>query len=288
MKQTALALSHLVRDPVPPGRAADHRLQPRRPPAHAGAARRRRAGVGAGHQPPARADARAAAPAAAPRRRAGRARRHRRRADRAHRRRRARRTSTGRRRRRRCARRSPRSTSCARSGARAQHLHARRRPGAGAVRRRRWPGGPGAGLHARHRRGSASTSSPTTSAPAAAAADPAIGDCRPGGSGGAGRAEPAMSGGREAAVESACLAGGDPAVSGGLHAEVRRTAQRPTSAADPLEQHPLDVARRHRTRCVLRTASTSQRKRSTQVLTSDASCVASRSPWNASPSYSQP
>ena len=46
-------------DPVPPRRAADHRVQPRGAAAHPGGARRGRAGVGAGHQPPARPDARA-------------------------------------------------------------------------------------------------------------------------------------------------------------------------------------------------------------------------------------
>ena len=57
MKQTALALSHLVETRFRAGRAAGDRVQPRRAPALAGAAGRRRAGVGAGHQPAARADA---------------------------------------------------------------------------------------------------------------------------------------------------------------------------------------------------------------------------------------
>ena len=97
MKQTALALSHLVQTryrhdalQIIGFNLAARRLTP-------GRARRGRARVGAGHQPPARADARVAAPAPPSRRRAGRARRHRRGADRAHRGATAGRPSTGRR-----------------------------------------------------------------------------------------------------------------------------------------------------------------------------------------------
>ena len=111
MKQTALALAHLVETRFRAGRAADHRLRPGRAAAVAGAAGRRRAGVGAGHQPAARADARRPAPAPAPRRRAGRHGRHRRRADRAPRARRHAVLPLADDHRRRCARRWPRSTS---------------------------------------------------------------------------------------------------------------------------------------------------------------------------------
>ena len=82
MKQTALALSHLIATRFRQDALqiiGFNRLARRLTP---GAARRGRAGVGAGHEPAARADARRPAPAPAPGRRAGRAGRHRRRADR--------------------------------------------------------------------------------------------------------------------------------------------------------------------------------------------------------------
>lgn len=65
-------------DPLPPRRAADHRVQPRGAAALPGAAGRGRAGVGAGDEPAARPDARRPPPATTPRRRARRPRRHRR------------------------------------------------------------------------------------------------------------------------------------------------------------------------------------------------------------------
>ena len=98
------------RDPVPPGRAADHRVRPGGPPALPGPAGRGRAGLDPGHQPAARPAAGRPPRAPAPRRRAGGPGRHRRRADRPPAGRTGLRSSPGRRRTRRCGRRSPRST----------------------------------------------------------------------------------------------------------------------------------------------------------------------------------
>jgi uncharacterized protein with von Willebrand factor type A (vWA) domain len=67
MKQTALALNHLIQTRF----RQDALLQPARPLAVAGPAGRGRARVDTGHQPAARADACQPTPAAAPRRRAG-------------------------------------------------------------------------------------------------------------------------------------------------------------------------------------------------------------------------
>ena len=139
MKQTALALSHLIADPLPPGRAPDHRLRPHGAPAHAAAAGRGRAGVGPGHEPPPRADARRPPPAPPPRCRAGGPGRDRRRAHRAPRRATARRSSTGR-----TTAETVRATvgevdALTRLRRHAELLPARRRPGPGPLRRRGRP-----------------------------------------------------------------------------------------------------------------------------------------------------
>ena len=166
MKQTALALAHLIStrfrndalEIIGFDRTA-RRLSPL-------ATRRGRARVGPGHEPAARAQDRRPSPAPAPRRRARRAGRDRWRADRAPRRRRlpalplAADRRDGPRHRRRGGRDDP-------ARRHPELLPARRRPGAGPLRRRgcppqRWPG-----AHAGERPARASTSSLTTSGPAA-------------------------------------------------------------------------------------------------------------------------
>ena len=307
MKQTALALHAPGRDAVPAGRAADHRLRPDR----AGGSRRVQLadvepdmvqGTNLQHA----LMLAAAAPAPAPRRRAGRAGGHRRRADRAPRRRRRAGVPLADRCRRRCGRPSAEVDELTRCGATHQLLHARRRPGAGAVRRRDGPPQRRPGLHPRPRRGSGeyvvSRLPPRPPRPPltrrqlrATAPTRRLWRRRTGRPGDAG-AGTALLGDLGVGHPGRRATWSRPVTATFTAGRVtRRLAAQPGTRTPPNARRarripsPASARRRAWARTVVLRgrATTSQPNRSAQVLRA-AEAAARRAGWNASPSYSQP